>query len=247
MSKVMVITGGSRGIGASCARLAAQRGYDVVVAYAENREAVEAVGHEVEAAGATALVHQCDVANEEDIIELFDAACELGALEAVIANAGIIDVRARLDEMSVARMERIMAVNVVGTMVTCREAVRRMSTRHGGDGGAIVINSSVASRIGSPNEFIDYAVSKGGMDTLTIGLSKEVAQEGIRVNAVRPGLIYTDIHADAGVPDRVDELVGGVPMARGGSAAEVAEAILWLASDASSYITGALLDVTGGR
>ena len=154
----------------------------------------------------------------------------------VIANAGIIDVRARLDEMSVARMERIMAVNVVGTMVTCREAVRRMSTRHGGDGGAIVINSSAASRIGSPNEFIDYAVSKGGMDTLTIGLSKEVAQEGIRVNAVRPSLIYTDIHADA-----------GVPMARGGSAAEVAEAILWLASDASSYITGALLDVTGGR
>lgn len=247
MDSVMVITGGSRGIGASCARLAAQRGYTVVIGYAGNLEAAEDVREDVEAAGGKAVVHQCDVSVEDDVIELFDAACELGSLDVVIANAGIIDLRARLDQMSVERIERMMAVNITGAMLTCREAVRRMSTKHGGTGGAIVISSSVASRIGSPNEFIDYAVSKGGTDTLTIGLAKEVAAEGIRVNAVRPGLIYTDIHADAGAPDRVEELVGGVPMARGGTADEVSETILWLASDAASYVTGSLVDVAGGR
>ncbi len=244
---VLLVTGGSRGIGASVARLAARDGWDVVLSYTSQPDAAEVVAADVRSAGRRALVQRCAVESEADVVALFEAAWAFGSVGAVVANAGAISPRGRLADYSVERIEAVLAVNVVGAFVTCREAVRRLSTARGGAGGAIVVVSSAASRLGSPNEFIDYAASKAAADTLVLGLAKEVATEGIRVNSVRPGLIHTDIHAAAGAPDRVEEFRGAVPMQRGGDPDEVAEAILWLCSPASSYITGTTLDVTGGR
>lgn len=248
MSKVLLVTGGSRGIGAATARLAGARGYAVAVNYLRNREAAEAVVRDVEAAGGAAIAIPGDVALEEDVLRIFATVDErFGRLTALVNNAGVLDRQVRLDEMAAARMQRIFATNIFGAFVCAREAVRRMSARHGGAGGAIVNVSSAASRLGSPNEFIDYAASKGALDTLTIGLAKEVGNEGIRINGVRPGLIHTDIHDDSGNPNRIAHFIPGVPMQRGGTAEEVAQAILWLLSDEASYVTGATIDVTGGR
>jgi NAD(P)-dependent dehydrogenase (short-subunit alcohol dehydrogenase family) len=248
MSKVLIVTGGSRGIGAATARLAGARGYAVAVNYLHSREVAEGVVAEIERAGGTAIAVAGDVAVDGDVLRLFGTVDErLGRVTALVNNAGILDRQMRLDEMELARLQRIFATNIVGAFVCAREAVRRMSTRHGGAGGAIVNVSSAAARLGSPNEFIDYAASKGALDTLTIGLSKEVGGEGIRVNGVRPGLIYTDIHDSSGDPGRVERFIPGVPMQRGGTAEEVAQAILWLLSDEASYVNGATIDVTGGR
>ena len=246
--RVIVITGGSRGIGAACARMAAGRGYDVVVSYARDHAAAERVLDECRAAGARAFAVRADVAVESDVVALFEAAdAEFGRIDAVVNNAGTLHRAARLDEFELDRLQEVVAVNVVGAILVAREAVRRMSTRHGGVGGAIVNVSSAASYLGSPNEFIDYAATKGAVDSMTIGLAKEVATEGVRVNAVRPGLIHTDIHALSGIEDRVERLAPNVPMQRGGTAEEVAEVILWLASDAASYVTGTLVNCSGGR
>jgi NAD(P)-dependent dehydrogenase (short-subunit alcohol dehydrogenase family) len=247
-SKTILITGGSRGIGAAVATMAAEDGYDVVLSYVSNEGAAAEVVAGVEAAGQRAVAVQCDVADEQQVMALFDAGLEaFGRIDVVVVNAGILFERTRVEDLTVERIERVMAVNVTGAFVTCREAVRHMSTELGGAGGSIVIVSSAASRLGSGNEFVDYAASKGATDTLTIGLAKEVATCGIRVNAVRPGLIHTDIHLDSGAVDRVGELQGGVPMQRGGSAQEVAAPIMWLASEGASYLTGTFIDVTGGR
>ena len=248
MSEVMLVTGASRGIGAATARLAAARGFAVAVNYMASRQAAEALVNEIVGAGGRAIAMQGDVAVEADVKRLFETVDgELGRLRVLINNAGILETAMRLDEMAVERWQRVLATNVVGSFLCAREAIRRMSTRHGGSGGTIVNVSSAASRLGGPGEFIDYAASKGAIDTMTIGLSKEVAREGIRVNAVRPGLIETGIHASGGQPDRVERLKDAVPMGRGGTPEEVAEAILWLASEPSSYVTGVLLDVTAGR
>ena len=245
---VMVVTGGGRGIGAATARLAAERGYAVCVNYRANRAAADEVVEGIRSAGGRALAAEGDVAREADVVRLFDvAARELGPVTALVNNAGILERQVRLDEMEAARFERVFATNVIGAMLCAREAVRRMSPRHGGRGGGIVNVSSMASRLGSPGEYIDYAASKGAIDSLTIGLSKEVAAEGIRVNAVRPGVIYTGIHASGGEPARVDRVKSAVPMQRGGQPEEVARAILWLLSDESSYSTGTFIDVSGGR
>lgn len=244
----MLITGGSRGIGAATAVMAASRGYDVAVSYVDNADAAAGVVEACQNAGAAAIAVQCDLASEADIVALFDAATEqLGPLQVFVNNAGVVRPMARLDEMDLDRLESIVAINVTGALIAAREAVRRISTRHGGSGGAIVNVSSAASYLGSPNEYLDYAATKGAMDSMTIGLAKEIATEGVRVNAVRPGLIDTEIHASAGVPDRVERLAGNVPMQRGGTADEVAETILWLASDAAQYVTGALVNCSGGR
>ncbi len=248
MTKPVLITGGSRGIGAACARIAARRGHPVAVNYVGNRMAAEAVVNEIGDSGGRAMAIQADVAVEADIVRMYEAVDrEFGTLGVLVNSAGVLDKQARLDEMTVERWTRVLATNVVGTFLCAREAVKRMSTRHGGSGGAIVNVSSAAAKLGSPNEYIDYAATKGAVDSMTIGLAKEVAREGIRVNAVRPGLIRTDIHASGGDPGRVDRLQVQVPMGRGGSAEEVANAIMWLASDESSYITGILMDVSGGR
>lgn len=248
MTRVLLVTGGSRGIGAATARLAGQRGYAVAVNYLHNREAAEAVVADIERGGGRAIAIQGDVALEAEVLRIFATMDErLGRITALVNNAGVLDRQVRLDEMEAARMQRIFATNIFGAFICAREAVRRMSTRHGGEGGAIVNVSSAASRLGSPNEFIDYAASKGAIDSLTIGLSKEIATEGIRVNGVRPGLIYTDIHDDSGNPNRVAQFIPGVPMQRGGTAEEVANAILWLLSDEAAYVTGVNIDVTGGR
>lgn len=245
---VLLVTGGSRGIGAATALLAAARGYDVAIGYLSDRPAADTVVAACERLGAGSTSVRCDVAIEADVVQLFDLATErLGPVRVFVNNAGILRRAARLDEMDVERLEAIVAVNVVGAMVAAREAVRRMSTRHDGTGGAIVNVSSAASYLGSPNEFIDYAATKGAIDTMTIGLAKEVAAEGIRVNAVRPGLIHTDIHEHSGIDRRVESLAVHVPMQRGGDADEVAETILWLASDAASYVTGTLVNCSGGR
>ncbi len=247
-SSVMLITGGSRGIGAATAIMAAEAGFDVCVNYATNREAADEVVRRCRELGATAMAVQADVSNETEVVDLFEETeSELGPLSSLINNAGIVAPLQRLDEYSFERLQEIVNVNVIGAFLCAREAVRRMSKKHGGDGGTIVNVSSAASYLGSPNEFIDYAATKGAMDTMTIGLAREVANEGIRVNAVRPGLIDTDIHASAGAPDRVEELRGNIPMQRGGAAEEVAAAILYFTSDASSYVTGSLLNVSGGR
>ena len=239
----MLITGGSRGIGAATAIMAAGRGYDVAIGYV-SAATVDAC----RAAGADAVAIRCDVAVEDDVVALFDETeRQIGVPRVFVNNAGILHRTSRLDAMEIDRLREVVAVNVVGALVGAREAVRRMSTRHGGAGGAIVNVSSAASYLGSPDEFIDYAATKGAIDTMTIGLAKEVATEGIRVNAVRPGLIETDIHASAGVPDRVERLTGNVPMQRGGTADEVAEAIVWLASDAAGYVTGTFVNCAGGR
>jgi NAD(P)-dependent dehydrogenase (short-subunit alcohol dehydrogenase family) len=246
--RVMIITGGSRGIGAATALLASRNGYDVCVNYERNGPAADEVVAACQAEGASACALQADVSDEGAVIDLFDRTeAELGPIEVLINNAGVVAQISRFDAYEIDRIRRTFDINVVGAFIVAREAVRRMSTTNGGIGGSIVNVSSAASYLGSPNEFIDYAASKGAIDSLTIGLAKEVATEGIRVNAVRPGLIETEIHAAAGAPDRVERLAPGIPMQRGGSPDEVAEAILWLAGDAASYVTGSLLNVAGGR
>lgn len=248
VKKVLVVTGGSRGIGAAIARLAAAQGYAVCLSYLGNREAAAAVVASITDAGGVALAVQADVALEADVVRLFaevDAA--LGPLSALVNNAGILERQSRVEDMDAARIGRIFATNVVGSFICAREAIRRMSIRHGGAGGAIVNLSSRAARLGAPNEYVDYAASKGAIDTFTLGLAKEVAAEGIRVNAVSPGIIYTDIHASGGDPGRVERMKTLIPMQRGGSADEVARAVLWLLSAEASYTTGACIDVSGGR
>lgn len=248
MSKVLVITGGSRGIGAATARLAVPRGYAVCVNYRERRDAAEAVVREIEALGGRAIAVGADVSVEADVIRLFETVDKaLGAVTALVNNAGILETQMRVDAMDAARLHRIFATNVVGPFLCAREAVKRMSTKRGGQGGAIVNLSSGAVRAGSPGEYVDYAASKGAIETFTLGLSKEVAEEGIRVNTVRAGFIYTEIHASGGEPNRVDRVKGLVPMKRGGQPEEVAEAIHWLLSDRASFTTGSFVDVTGGR
>ena len=248
MKKVILITGASCGIGAATARLAAARGYAVCVNYLKNRAAAEALVADIEATGGQAIALGADVAEEAQVVELFNSVdAQLGTLTALVNNAGILETQMRVDEMDAARLNRILVTNVTSCFLCAREAVRRMSTRHGGSGGAIVNVSSAAARLGSAGEYVDYAASKGAVDTLTIGLSREVAEEGIRVNAVRPGFIYTDIHASGGEPARVDRVKQFVPMKRGGQAGEVAHAILWLLSDEASYATGTFIDLAGGR
>jgi NAD(P)-dependent dehydrogenase (short-subunit alcohol dehydrogenase family) len=246
--RVLIVTGGSRGIGAATARMAASRGYRVAVNYLENRAAAERVVAAIEDGGGRAVALQGDVGVEADVLRLFDASqAALGPLTALVNNAGILETQMRVDAMDAARLHRVFATNVVGSFLCAREAVKRMSTARGGRGGAIVNVSSGASRLGSPGEYVDYAASKGAIDTMTIGLAREVAEEGIRVNAVRAGFIYTEIHARGGEPNRVERVKAFVPMKRGGTPDEVAHAILWLLSDEASYTTGAFIDVTGGK
>lgn len=248
MKKIMIITGGSRGIGAATARLAAANGYAVCIVYLRNEAAASMVVDEISAAGGVAIAIAADVSREEDVIRLFEHVdAKLGPVTALVNNAGMLEKQMRVEQIDAARLTRIFGTNVFGSILCAREAVKRMSQLHGGAGGAIVNVSSSASRLGSPNEYVDYAAAKGAIDTFTIGLAKEVAKEGIRVNAVRPGHIYTEIHASGGEPDRVDRVKESVPMLRGGQPEEVAMAILWLLSDDASYTTGAILDVTGGK
>jgi len=248
VTKVMLITGASRGIGAATARLAAHRGYDVAVNYAGSHAAAEAVVADVRAIGRRGVAIQADVGNPEEVARLFRTVdAEFGRLDAFFNNAGILGTASRFVDIAPDRLQRIIAVNTMGAFIAAQEAARRMSTRLGGKGGVIVNMSSLAAKLGAPNEATDYAASKGAIDSLTIGLAKEVAAEGIRVHAVRPGLIDTDIHASMGIPDRVERFKGTIPMQRGGRPEEVAEAVLWLCSDQSSYCTGLLLDISGGR
>ena len=247
VNPVVLITGGARGIGAATARLAAERGYAVCVSYRRDESSARGVVDAITGSGGTASAIRGDVSRESDVVAMFDAAARLGPVAALVNNAGVLEQQMRLDEMEAGRFERVLATNVIGTMLCAREAVRRMSTRHGGRGGGIVNVSSVASSLGSPGEYIDYAASKGAVDSFTVGLAREVAGEGIRVNAVRPGVIYTEIHASGGEPGRVERVKQYVPMKRGGQPEEVARAILWLLSDESSYCTGAFIDVSGGR
>lgn len=248
MAKVMLVTGAGRGIGAATARLAAERGYSVCVNYLRDEESARKVTKELEKKGAKAIAAAGDVASEPDVIRLFDTIDRsLGRITALVNNAGIVDVRARVEEMTLERLQRMFAVNVIGSFLCAREAVKRMSLRRGGAGGAIVNLSSVAARLGSPGDYVDYAASKAAIDTFTLGLAKEVAGEGIRVNAVRPGVIRTEIHATSGDPDRLERIGASAPLARPGEPEEVARVILWLLSDEASYTTGSVVDVTGGR
>jgi NAD(P)-dependent dehydrogenase (short-subunit alcohol dehydrogenase family) len=248
MPKIMLITGGSRGIGAATARLAAARGYDVVINYASNAAAADAVVADVRKAGRKGVAIQGDMGKPNDITRLFETAdAEVGRLDAFFNNAGIVAGTSRFVDVPLEQLQRTLAINTAGAFIAAQEAARRMSTRLGGRGGAIVNMSSIAAKLGGANEATDYALSKGAIDSLTIGLAKELAAEGIRVNGVRPGLIDTDIHASMGVPDRIKRFSHMIPLQRGGTAEEVAEAVLWLCSDQSSYCTGVLLDITGGR
>jgi NAD(P)-dependent dehydrogenase (short-subunit alcohol dehydrogenase family) len=244
---VVLVTGGSRGIGAAIARQAAAAGWAVCLTYRADEAAAASVVAGIEAAGGTAAAVRADVAEEADVLAAFAVADALGPVRALVANAGIGAARARVDEVTAGRVQRILAVNVLGPILCCREAVRRLSSRHGGPGGSIVLVSSAAARLGSPGEYVDYAASKGAVDTLGLGLSREVSGEGIRVNVVRPGIIETDIHASGGQPDRVARLGPSVPIGRAGQAGEVASAVVWLLSDEASYCTGSILDVAGGR
>ena len=244
----ILVTGGSRGIGAACVKLLARDGYDVAINYTRSADAAEQLAGEVKAMGCQSVAIRADVGSDADVTNMFNQIDKvMPPLAGLVNNAGILFEKARLEVFSADRINETLRVNVTGSFLCAREAVRRISTAYGGKGGAIVNLSSAAARIGSPNEFIDYAASKGAIDAMTLGLSKEVASQGIRVNAVRPGLIHTDIHASSGQPDRVERLQGQVPMGRGGSAEEVAESVVWLLSPAASYVTGVLLDVTGGR
>jgi NAD(P)-dependent dehydrogenase (short-subunit alcohol dehydrogenase family) len=248
MDKVLLVTGGSRGIGAATCRLAARQGWAVAVNYTANSLAADDVVREIRAAGGRAMAVQADVADEAQVLRMFEQVdAKFGRLTGLVNSAGVVDVTARVEDMDVARWKRMFDINVIGTLICSREAIRRMGTRHGGSGGSIVNLSSAAARLGAPGQYVDYAAAKGAIDAFTIGLAKEVGGDGIRVNAVRPGLIETDIHASGGLPNRVKDLQHQVPMQRGGSAEEVAEAIVWLLSDAASYTTMSLLDVSGGR
>ncbi len=248
MDKVLLVTGGSRGIGAASCLLAARQGWAVAVNYTANSLAADEVVRQIRAAGGRAMAVQADVANEAQVLRMFEQVdAKLGRLTGLVNNAGVVDVTARVEDMSVARWKRMFDINVIGSLICAREAVRRMSTRHGGAGGSIVNLSSAAARLGAPGQYVDYAAAKGAIDAFTIGLAKEVAGEGIRVNAVRPGLIETEIHASGGLPNRVKDLQHQVPMQRGGSAEEVAEAIVWLLGEGASYTTMSLLEVSGGR
>ena len=248
MSGIVLVTGGSRGIGAATCRLAAERGYAVAFSYASNTSAADLLKKDLEKKGVKAISIKADVSVEADIIRMFETVDRsLGRLTALVNNAGIVDVSTRVENVTAARLQRMLAVNVIGSFLCAREAVKRMSKRHGGKGGAIVNLSSAAAKLGSPGDYVDYAASKGAIDTFTVGLAKEVAADGIRVNGVRPGVIRTDIHASSGDPARVDRIGAAAPLGRAGEAEEVARAILWLLSDEASYTTATLLDVTGGR
>lgn len=248
MNKVLLVTGASRGIGSATALLAAQNGWSVAVNYTANSLAADEVVRHIRALGGQAMAVQADVAEEAQVLRMFEHIdAKLGRLSGLVNNAGVVDVTARVDEMSVARLKRMFDINVIGSLVCAREAVRRMSTKHGGEGGSIVNISSAAARLGAPGQYVDYAAAKGAIDAFTIGLAKEVAAEGIRVNAVRPGLIETDIHASGGLPNRVKDLQHLVPVGRGGTAEEVAQGIVWLLSGAASYTTMSFLDISGGR
>jgi NAD(P)-dependent dehydrogenase (short-subunit alcohol dehydrogenase family) len=248
LNPVLLITGASRGIGAATAVLAAQHGWTVAVNYATHAAAADAVVKQIQEAGGNALAVQADVGDEAQILHMFaEIDAKLGRVSGLVNNAGVVDVTAKVENMSWARWERMMRINVLGSFACAREAVRRMSTANGGTGGSIVNVSSAAARLGAPGQYVDYAAAKGAIDAFTIGLAKEVAVDGIRVNAVRPGLIDTDIHASGGLPNRVHDLAHLVPMQRGGTAEEVAQAIVWLLSDASSYTTMSLMEISGGR
>ncbi len=248
MNDVIIVTGASRGIGAATALLAAQRGYSVCVNYRAHQLEADGVVRQIQSAGGRAISVAADVSSEPDVVRLFETCDkELGSPTALVNNAGILEKQMRVEAMDAARIQRIFATNVIGSFLCAREAVRRMSTRRGGAGGAIVNVSSAASRLGAPGEYVDYAASKGAVDTLTIGLAKEVAEEGIRVNGVRAGYIYTDMHASGGEPGRVDRVKQFLPMRRGGTADEVARAILWFLSNEASFTTGSFIEVSGGN
>jgi len=244
----MLITGASRGIGAATARLAAHQGYALCLNYYQREDAVKQVLEQVRAAGVSAMTVKADVADESQVLQMFDMIDrEFGRLDVLVNNAGMLEQQMRLEQMDAARWTRVLGANVIGSFLCAREAIKRMSTQRGGQGGSIINLSSIAAQLGAPGEYIDYAAAKGAIDSMTVGLAREVAGEGIRVNAVRPGVIHTEIHASGGEPDRIERVKASVPMGRGGQAEEVAEAILWLASERASYTTGALLDVSGGR
>jgi NAD(P)-dependent dehydrogenase (short-subunit alcohol dehydrogenase family) len=244
----MLITGASRGIGAATARLAARQGYALCLNYHQREDAANQVLEQIRAAGVSAITVKADVADEDQVLAMFDVIDrEFGRLDVLVNNAGMLEQQMRLEKMDAARWTRVLGANVIGSFLCAREAIKRMSTKQGGRGGSIINLSSIAARLGAPGEYIDYAAAKGAIDSMTLGLAKEVAEEGIRVNGVRPGVIHTDIHASGGEPDRIERVKASVPMGRGGQAEEIAEAILWLASEQASYTTGALLDVSGGR
>ena len=246
--KSLLVTGGSRGIGAAVSRLAARQGWRVAVNYVRDQDAAGRIVADIEKAGGEAFAVQGDVGSEADVLSMFEAVDKrFGGLDGLVNNAGVVDVASRVDEMSLQRIERMLRINVTGSILCAREAVRRMSTRRSGNGGAIVNLSSAAATLGSPGLYVDYAAAKGAIDVFTLGLAKEVAAEGVRVNAVRPGIIDTEIHASGGEPDRVAQMRDMLPMKREGTADEVAEAVIWLLSDASSYTTGSVVSVTGGR
>ncbi|MEK6245221.1 MAG: SDR family oxidoreductase [Pseudomonadota bacterium] len=248
MAGVMIVTGGGRGIGAATAQLAAERGYAVCVNYFRNGETAQSLSDAINIKGGKTIAVQADVASEADVVRLFETTdTKLGRITALVNNAGIVGPQSRVENMNAARLQRMFATNVIGPFLCAREAIKRMSTKHGGKGGAIVNVSSGAARLGSPGEWVDYAASKGAIDTMTVGLAKELAAEGIRVNCVRPGFVNTEIHATAGEPNRIERLRDSIPMKRGGEPEEIARAILWLLSDEASYSTGAILDATGGR